>query len=75
MNSRSKDNDFHPGDMSVEFSEPVLSWGKSVVYYMLVVLVMVVAALPAVTFALLQRYGALHTPPYASSFLRLDIGT
>ena len=55
MNSRSNGNDFQPGDMSVEFSKPVLSFGRRVMYYILVMLVMVAVSLPALMYALLQR--------------------
>lgn len=55
MNSRSNDNDFHPGDMSVEFSKPIMSCGKHVVYCMLVVLTVVTISLPTLGYVLLQR--------------------
>ena len=55
MNSRPNGKHFHPGDMAIEFSKPVLSCGKRAMYYMLVVLTMVFVSLPSFVYVLLQR--------------------
>ena len=55
MNSRSNSNDFQPGDMTFEFSTPVLSCGKRIMLIMLIMLTVLLVSLPSLVYVLLHR--------------------